>query len=59
MMVKLSVYNLLGNQIAVLVNEMKNSGTHTVKFDATNIASGMYIYRLEGDGITMAKKCWF
>ncbi|MBN1558936.1 T9SS type A sorting domain-containing protein, partial [candidate division KSB1 bacterium] len=55
-MVKLTVYNLLGSQIAVLVNEMKNAGTYTVGFDATDLPSGMYVYRLECTGTVMAKK---
>jgi hypothetical protein len=55
-MVKISVYNLLGSQIAVLVNEMQNAGTHTVSFDASNLASGMYVYKLECAGTMMAKK---
>ncbi|HVO75385.1 MAG TPA: T9SS type A sorting domain-containing protein [Ignavibacteriaceae bacterium] len=54
--VKLSVYNLLGNQIAVLVNERKNSGTHTVRFNAADLPSGMYVYKLECAGNVTTKK---
>jgi len=54
--VKLSVYNLLGSQIALLVNERKNSGTHTVSFHAANLPSGMYVYRLECAGTVITKK---
>jgi hypothetical protein len=44
--VRLSVYDILGREVAVLVNERKAAGTHEVPFDATGLASGVYIYRL-------------
>jgi len=54
--VKLTVYNLLGKQIAVLVNARQEAGQHTVTFNASNLASGMYFYKLESAGTVMAKK---
>ncbi|MBP1648411.1 MAG: Cellodextrinase [Bacteroidetes bacterium] len=44
--VKLTVHDLLGREVAVLVNEKKLSGSYQVTFDGTGLASGMYIYRL-------------
>jgi len=46
--VQLSVYDLLGREVAVLVNEMKAPGSHQVTFDGTGLASGAYLYRLTG-----------
>src|SRR6056297_168533 len=45
--VKLTVYNVLGQQVATLVNEFMQAGSHTARFDAGSLSSGMYIYRLE------------
>ncbi len=44
--VRLVVYDILGREVAVLVNEKKAPGNYEVKFDATNLASGIYFYRL-------------
>ncbi len=44
--VRLSLYDLLGREVAVLVNEQKSAGSYEVRFDGTGLASGMYIYRL-------------
>jgi hypothetical protein len=44
--VRLVVYDLLGRELAVLVNEKKAPGTYEVEFDGTGLASGVYIYRL-------------
>ncbi len=45
--IRLTVYDILGRQVAVLVNETLPAGTHTVSFDAAALASGVYLYRLE------------
>ena len=44
--VRLVVYDLLGREVAVLVNEPKAPGSYSVRFDATGLASGVYLYRL-------------
>jgi len=44
--VKLSVYDILGREVAVLVNERKPAGTYVVPFDGSGLASGVYVYRL-------------
>lgn len=47
MQVSLRVYNILGQHVATLVNERLTSGRHEVRFDAANLSSGYYVYRLE------------
>ncbi|HEX7343807.1 MAG TPA: T9SS type A sorting domain-containing protein [bacterium] len=54
--VTLAVYNLRGERVATLANEVYKAGTHTIGFDGADLASGIYIYRLEADGRTMARK---
>jgi hypothetical protein len=54
--VKLSVYDLLGNEIAVLVNEQKSPGSYQADFNGSSLASGTYIYRLTGVGNVVSKK---
>lgn len=54
--VRLAVYNLLGEQVAVLVNGVMSGTSHTVTFDAKNLASGIYFYKLEAGNTVLAKK---
>ena len=54
--VKLTVYNVLGQQIAVLVNGFMKSGNHTVDFNAAGLNSGLYFYKLESNGTSLVKK---
>ena len=44
--VTLSVYDMLGREVAVLVNERREAGVHEVKFDGSGLSSGVYFYRL-------------
>ena len=48
--VKLIVFDVLGNEVATLVNENKPVGSYKVEFDGSEFASGIYFYRLEVDG---------
>ena len=54
--VKLVVYDLLGREVATLVNDYMNAGNHTVDFNASTLASGVYMYRIEAGSFTAAKK---
>ena len=56
MKVELAVYNILGQKIATLVNETLSAGGHETSFDASRLASGMYIYRITAGQFTSAKK---
>ncbi|MBO6584589.1 MAG: lamin tail domain-containing protein [Gracilimonas sp.] len=54
--VSLTVYDMLGRKVATLVNERMNAGSHTAAFDASRLASGMYIYRIEAGSFESIKK---
>jgi len=54
--VKLTIYNTLGQLVAVLVDGFQSKGAYSVKWDAHNQPSGIYIYQLEADGFRAAKK---
>jgi hypothetical protein len=54
--VKLTVYNLLGQKIATLVNGQKAAGNYSVPFNAARYSSGVYFYRLETSEFTAQKK---
>ena len=56
--VKLTVFNLLGQEIATIVNKFQNAGSYSIKFDAGNLTSGIYFYKLEaGDFVEVKKMC--
>ena len=54
--VRLAVYDLLGREVAVLVDEEKTSGSYEVTYNASNLASGVYTYRLSAGNFTHARK---
>ena len=54
--VKLAVYNVLGEQVAVLVNKNMEAGFHNARFDASKLNSGIYIYKLEVNNFTQIRK---
>ena len=57
--VTLKIYNLLGEEVKTLVNEYKEIGNHSVQFNANNLASGMYLYRLQSGDFIEVKKMIF
>jgi len=54
-MVTLRVYNLLGQEVATLVNQDQSAGSYSVDFNPKGLASGVYIYRLQAGNIAMTK----
>lgn len=54
--VTLKVYDMLGKEIATLVNEEKPTGSYSVKFDASNLPSGVYVYRLSAGNFIKNQK---
>jgi len=54
--VKLEVFNILGQRVGTLVNGQMNAGYHTVTFDATNLSSGVYIYRISAGQYSQVKR---
>jgi hypothetical protein len=54
--VKLSVYNVLGQEVVVLLNKITPPGRYQVRFDGLNLASGIYIYELRSEGNTLRKR---
>ncbi len=54
--VKLTIFNILGQEVATLVNEVRNAGNYPVIWDASNVASGVYFYKLSAGDLTRTKK---
>jgi hypothetical protein len=54
--VKLEVFNVLGQKVQTLVNEVKNPGSYKLNFNAANLGSGMYLIRYNAEGRTFIKK---
>jgi hypothetical protein len=54
--VQLKIYDLLGQEVATLVNEQQSAGSYEVKFDASNLASGIYLYKIQAGEFTSVKK---
>lgn len=55
-LVKLSIFNLLGQEVKVLVDEIQEPGYKTISFDANNIPSGVYTYRITAGTFTWVRK---
>lgn len=53
--VRLAVYDILGREVAVLAEGTNAAGSHQIRFDAANLASGVYVYRLEAGGRVFTK----
>ena len=54
--VRLEVYNIQGQQVTTLVDAAQNAGWHSVNFDAANLASGVYLYRLTAGSTVISRK---
>lgn len=54
--VKLKVYDLIGREIATLVNDVKSPGIYSVQFDGSNLTSGIYIYKIQAGNFSESKK---
>ncbi len=57
--VTLKIYNLIGQEVATLVDGNRHAGQHRVDFNASNLGSGIYVYRLTVNGFTDMKKMAF
>jgi Secretion system C-terminal sorting domain len=54
--VRLTVYDMVGREVSVLVNEKREAGVHEVKCDGSNLASGVYFYRLQVGVFAVSRK---
>ena len=54
--VQLTVYNLMGQKVKVLINGQKEAGYHRIHFDASGMASGVYLYQLKSGNLQQSKK---
>ncbi|MDI6802433.1 MAG: T9SS type A sorting domain-containing protein [Bacteroidota bacterium] len=54
--VTLKIYNIIGQEVAILKNEVQKAGTYRVNFDGSKLASGVYFYRLQTSSFTQIKK---
>ncbi len=55
-MVEISIFNALGERVAMLVNEIKDAGRHTVEFNASGYSSGIYFYQIKANDFVSVKK---
>jgi len=54
--ISLKIYNMLGKEVATLISDTKDAGYYTIDFNASDLSSGVYYYRLESEGFTDVKK---
>ena len=52
----IEIYNIIGQKVSTLINGNFAAGYHTVEFDGSNLASGIYIYSLRTEGHVISKK---
>ena len=55
----LKIYDILGREVVTLVNERQEPGNYEVKFMASHLSSGVYIYRLKSGDFSQSKKMLF
>jgi len=54
--VEIAVFNILGQKVATVANQVFNAGSHTIQWDASSLSSGMYIYQLSTENQTLNRK---
>jgi hypothetical protein len=54
--VELNIYNLLGQEVATLVNKRQQTGMYQIEWDATGFSSGVYYYRIEAGNFVQTRK---
>jgi hypothetical protein len=54
--VELTIFNTLGQEVAMLVNAERAAGAHAVTWDASSVPSGMYVYQLRAESFVDSKK---
>ncbi|PIQ09889.1 MAG: hypothetical protein COW71_04690 [Ignavibacteriales bacterium CG18_big_fil_WC_8_21_14_2_50_31_20] len=54
--VKLRVYDMLGREVKTLVNQQQSAGRYNIEFNAANLSSGVYFYRIEAGNFVASKK---
>ena len=55
-LITLKVYNILGNEVAALLNEEKPAGNYEINFDASHLSSGVYFYTLRAGDFNQTRK---
>jgi hypothetical protein len=55
-MVTLKVFNLLGQEVATLVNQEQKAGNYTANFNASKLASGVYMYKIQAGSFSLSRK---
>jgi len=53
---QLKIYDVLGREVTELIDEYKNPGTYQVEFDASNLSSGIYFYKLQAGEYSSVRK---
>ena len=56
MKISIKVYDVTGREVAALVDKMQDAGYYTVEFDGSNLASGVYFYRMNAGNFSDIKK---
>lgn len=54
--VTLKIYDILGNEVKLLVNEFKTAGRYSINFDGSNLATGVYVYKIQAGNFTSNRK---